>query len=123
MRIPDKPEPMEALKARFPAVLSRVWNVDAGDVDGEKRPGQCTENVFDTASGLRFIVSVDQYAAVNDNKPHLHVSVSSFRGGSAVEQEIMACKGFRRRRDAFSRAARTAFAEISGIKLPARAQS
>src|SRR5208282_2292147 len=115
--MPIEPEAMESLTPRFPASLVRVWNIDAGDVDGDNRPGLHREHVFDTASGLRFMVSRDQHHKLNDGKPYVHVSVS-FRKESEVEQVLQSCGSQLDARETYLRFVRNTFAGISGIELP-----
>ena len=101
---------MEALKARWPQAIARVWNIDADDYDVDNGPGKQREHVFDTDSGFRFIVSREKYAALNNGKPHIHVSVS-FRDDSEVGQVLKGCKSGNEAREMFLHLARDTFAE------------
>jgi len=116
-RLPDSPEPMKLLQARWPAALTKLWDIDDPAFDPNNGPGKQREHVFDTEAGFRFIASREQYTELNGGKPHLHVS-ASFREGSAVQQIVAAGKSKRDRIKRFFRAIQGAFAEISGIKLP-----
>ncbi len=95
----------------------RVWNIDADDYDVDNGPGKQREHVFDTDSGLRFIVSREKCREVNDGQPHIHVSVS-FRDDSEVGQVLKGCKSGNEAREVLFRIARGTFAEVSGLTLP-----
>ena len=82
-RVPEKPEPMEGIGARYPAALARLWDIDSPDYDVDRGPGKYREHVMDTENGLRFIVSREKYSLVNDGATYLHVSVS-FREDSEI---------------------------------------
>ena len=116
-RVPDNPESMESLQARFPAALEKLWDIDDPAYDIDRGPGKYREHVFDCENGFRFIASREKYSLVNGGVPHLHVSVS-FRDGSAIEQVVAGGRSVQDRRQRFCRAAWDTFAEISGLTLP-----
>lgn len=76
--IKPRPESTDTLRRRYPAALSRTFDVDAtrcGSAEGV--PSLCRANVFDTLDGVRLIVSVTRLA---DFGRFLHVSVSLLEG-------------------------------------------
>ena len=115
--MPDVPEPMESLQARFPAVLARLWDIDSPDYDVDRGPGKYREHVMDTENGFRFIVSREKYSLVNDGVPNLHVSVS-LREDSEIGKIVAACKSQQDARETYLRLIRDTFGELSGIELP-----
>ena len=74
-RLPNQPEPVEKLRARWPEALR--FTVDAGKIkenpDKAYIPSQHRRHVFDFDGGLRIIVSRD---ICNDDEM-LHVSASA----------------------------------------------
>lgn len=62
---------------RYPAALRTVFDTEAIQYSGAKRPGECCENVFDFADGLRLIISRDK---MPDGEILVHVSASAQHG-------------------------------------------
>ena len=90
--LPFSPEPLAALKARWPQALENVYYVSARlergeEVPADELPSRQREHVFDFPSGLRIIASRDEI----HGQVRLHVSASFFAGppaGCDVEGEI-----------------------------------
>lgn len=121
-KLEEKPEPMAALQARYPAALMKLWDIDSAEFDLNRGPGKYRENVFDTENGLRIMVSREKYAAINGGEPQIHVSVSVCADG-AVEKVLAGClrepyKPHKKARETLLRMVRNTFAEISGLTLP-----
>lgn len=55
--LPNTPEPIESLRARYPAALEHVYDQESVAYSGAVRPGECRANVFDFEDGLRLIIS------------------------------------------------------------------
>jgi hypothetical protein len=70
--LPQEPESLEKMKARFPAALAEF--VDAEEIvrNPAKAPSKNRKHVFDFADGMRLIVSTD----IIEKKVLVHVSVS-----------------------------------------------
>jgi hypothetical protein len=87
--IPFAPEPIEALKARYPAAVKDL--VDSVAVFEQRQPPPSREpaNVFDTQLGLRLIVSRDR---LPDGRIGIHVSASWERDlpAQATVESLMA---------------------------------
>lgn len=60
MKVPFAPEPIEALRDRFPLALARVYRVQAVLAQDGGQPSQLREHVFDFPHGVRMIVSIDR---------------------------------------------------------------
>jgi hypothetical protein len=70
--VPHQAESLTALRARYPAALEHVYDVEAIR-RGAVRPGEVSANVFDAEDGLRLIVSRERYP---DDETFLHFSAS-----------------------------------------------
>lgn len=112
--LPHKPEPLEALRARYPAALEVVYGLDDA-LDGTTLlPGRNRANVFDHEDGLRLIIIRTRLSA-----GHLIISVSaSFPVGSRLYEDfrVLAMTG-RHAADIYAAWARSIprrFREISG---------
>jgi hypothetical protein len=70
------PEPSEALAARYPAAIEKLWEYDRyGNCACGLRPSTEREHVFDFEDGLRMIISRDHH--VDEPEPSfIHVSAS-----------------------------------------------
>lgn len=73
--LPFKPQPIEALKARYPAALRKVFDCTKGLP--RPRPGELYSQVFDCGDGIRLIVSRDRES---ESDIYLHVSASFVEG-------------------------------------------
>lgn len=73
--VPVNPEPLDALKARFPKALEFVFDAVGIRDKGLIRPGECVANVFDFEDGIRLIVSRE---LMPDRTRVLHFSASVF---------------------------------------------
>lgn len=71
--VPTSPEPLDALRARYPRALEHLYDVIAIRDRGAIRPGEVAANVFDFEDGLRLIVSRER---MQDGEVTLHVSAS-----------------------------------------------
>lgn len=76
MALPFEPEPIATLRARYPAAVAEL--VPAAEVRAERRPAPSKDraHVFDTETGLRLIVSREQFP---DGRIGVHVSASWHR--------------------------------------------
>lgn len=86
--MPFEPEKLEALRARFPKALLRLWYVDHAPLPGEPAPYNTREHVFDFEDGLRLIISKDRDAGGeprHDIVGHIHVSASVIPGTMMLE--------------------------------------
>lgn len=70
--LPFQVEPLEVLRARFTKALERIWTMQ--DIHAGNRPGLHREYVFDFASGLRLLISNDNF--FNEDGLVIHVSAS-----------------------------------------------
>lgn len=88
------PEPLDALRARFPEALRTVHDPELIASGLQRMPGTLRSNVFDFDDGLRLIVSVDKYRRID----RLHLSASPFTGKIryAVEKQRMDANHFMR---------------------------
>ena len=59
--IPFCPEPKVKLKARFPAALEDVYNIELIRAGKITRPGIIPKHVFDFEDGMRLIISRELY--------------------------------------------------------------
>lgn len=59
--MPFQPEPIDALKARFPAALITVYEVEACESGRQQPPGLQRPHVFDFSDGVRMIVSREKH--------------------------------------------------------------
>lgn len=75
MPLPNHPEPLTALRARFALALAATIDAEAVEAGLVDRPGQQRQHVFDFLNGLRLIVSRDRHP---DGTRYLHVSASAF---------------------------------------------
>jgi hypothetical protein len=82
--IPEAPEPVEALRARYPRALEPVYDAVAIRDRGATRPGEVAANVFDFEDGMRLIINRER---MPDGELVLHVS-ASVRNGSALGGEL-----------------------------------
>lgn len=71
--LPFKSEPLEILKGRFPKALEKEWTLAEIPRD---RPGLHREHVFDFASGVRLLISRDNFYPHIHGGPVTHVSAS-----------------------------------------------
>ena len=71
MTVHWRPEPLTALRARYPAALEHVY--DAADLVLGLRPGNQPQHVFDWVDGLRLIVSRERTA---DGRTAIHFTAS-----------------------------------------------
>lgn len=71
--LPRMPQPLTALRQRYPFALEHVHDVVAIRDRGDIRPGEVAANVFDHEDGLRLIVSRER---MPDGHVVLHVSAS-----------------------------------------------
>ncbi len=81
--VPNSPEPLDALRARYAAALEHVYDVRV-ILQGGIRPGEVPANVFDALDGLRLIVSRERML---DRELLLHVS-ASFPAESRMADEF-----------------------------------
>src|SRR5579883_2486821 len=74
-RLPEQPETLESMQARFRMALSPVVDVDkcATDPAHAYFPSKYRRHVFDSAAGIRLIISRDRLA---DGEEYVHVSIS-----------------------------------------------
>lgn len=72
--MPHVPEPVEAQRARYPAAIAEVFDVESIRLGTTTTPGQLRRCVFDSPDGLRLIVSREALAGMG---VHLHVSASA----------------------------------------------
>jgi len=72
MPVPTAPEPLDALRARYPRALEYVYHADKVRAGGIG-PGEVAANVFDFEDGLRLIVSRER---LPDGRLVLHVRAS-----------------------------------------------
>lgn len=72
-RVPLNPEPIDALRRRFPAAIAEV--IAHEDIFSGRRPAPSGEpaHVFDTEDGLRLIVSMER---LQDGCVGTHISAS-----------------------------------------------
>lgn len=82
--IKHRPEKVAALAARYAKALEHVFDVEAIEFSGAKRPGEMAECVFDFEDGLRLIVSRDRFPN-GDIKTHVSASA---RVSSELYQHI-----------------------------------
>ncbi len=82
--IPNTPEPLSSLQARYPHALEHLYDVSDIVARGGIRPGECATNVFDFEDGLRLIISRQLFP---DNVEVLHVS-ASFPGECRIADEF-----------------------------------
>jgi hypothetical protein len=75
MSLPFEPQPLDKLRARFPAAVGRVFDYRSGFPAAW--PGRLRANVFGFEDGVRMIVSRDMEA---DGRVSLHVSASAEPG-------------------------------------------
>ena len=73
--LPFRPEPIEKLKARYPAALRKVFDCTKGVP--RPRPGELYSQVFDFGDGIRLIVSRDRES---ESDIYLHLSASFVEG-------------------------------------------
>lgn len=71
--VPTTPEPMAALRARYAAALTRLYDHDAVTEGEQPRPGNQPAHVFDALNGVRLIISREQ---TPDGRRGIHVSAS-----------------------------------------------
>jgi hypothetical protein len=70
--LPQEPESLEKMKARFPAALAEFVDVEEVGRNPAKAPGKNRKHVFDFADGMRLVVSTD----IIEKKVLVHISVS-----------------------------------------------
>lgn len=73
--LPFKPQPIDTLKARYPAALRKVFDCTKGVP--RPRPGELYSLVFDCEDGIRLIISRDRET---ESDVFLHVSASFVEG-------------------------------------------
>src|SRR5262245_34982336 len=79
--VPCKPEPLDALRRRYPAALARVFDGTSTDLAPVG-----AANVFDHEDGLRLVCS-----PVRDEHGIVHLLVSAaVAPGSTLEQDVSA---------------------------------
>ena len=78
--IPYRPEPLQALRKRYPKAVARVFDSLAVKANPTLRPGKSRTHVFDFQDGIRLIVSVDTGVG-------LHVS-ASFIPDTALDRRL-----------------------------------
>lgn len=71
--VQNRPESLEALKARYGRALEHIYDQAAIEHGGAIRPGEVAANVFDFEDGLRLIVSRER---MPDGDLVLHLSAS-----------------------------------------------
>ena len=92
-----QPEPIEALRKRYPAALAKVWDTEviaAGDKSFADRPGSHREHVFDFREDgeiVRLIVSVERF----QDETVLHVSQSHTGGPKFIPLSLALAKAMR----------------------------
>lgn len=74
--VPFNPQPIEVLKARFPAAIAKSYSVQHVSENPEDRPGSRPEHVFDFEDGVRLIVSRD----FHNGREVIHFSGSLMQG-------------------------------------------
>lgn len=75
-------EPVERLRARFPAALEKTHDVEAMRLGAAPRPMESRQYVFDFPDGVRLGVSIDDCGRVGRL---LHVSASATRPPRRVQ--------------------------------------
>ena len=82
-----RPEPREALRARFREALGPVYDEEEQRLGTAARPGELPRHVFDFPEGVRLIVS--RLRLAKDGRILTHFS-ASVRPGSAFERSFLA---------------------------------
>jgi hypothetical protein len=102
-----EPEPLDALRARFPDALNYLA---FNGTTSLYRVGRSRVNVFDFEDGIRLMVSREAFPPPDSARQFIHVS-ASVTPDSKAEREIRAS---REPAAAFLNRARTLFKEVSG---------
>jgi hypothetical protein len=74
--MPFAPEPIESLRARYPAALAEPCDVETSRLGTTFGPGQLRRCVFDCTDGIRLIISRD----LQESRQTLHLSASAQEG-------------------------------------------
>jgi hypothetical protein len=111
--VPTNPEPLAALRARYPRALEHLYDAVAIRDARAIRPGEVVANVFDFEDGLRLIVSREQVPGLGRV---LHVSASFLLTGELSQKldGILQAEGVTMAYMALLREARCRFLELSG---------
>lgn len=83
MGLPFKPEPLAAMRARYPEAVKDVMDYESYVLGTIQRPGQSRRHVFDHEDGLRLIFSRD---SSDKGLVFLHAS-ASIESGSRLFHE------------------------------------
>lgn len=75
--LPMQLETIEQIQARFASALDPLYHAYNEEQARKHRVGQKRKHVFDLESGLRMVVSREQYAP--HQAPNLHISFSTFK--------------------------------------------
>lgn len=67
-----KSEPLELLKARYPKAIEKVWKMP--EIATGNRPGLHREHIFDFASGVRLLISRDDFTPMDGEVVHVSAS-------------------------------------------------
>lgn len=81
MTLPWQSEPLESLRARYPAALAEVCDVESALLGLVLRPGEQRRHVLDHPDGVRLIVSRDRLPG-GRVWTHLSASLDAGRGAA-----------------------------------------
>lgn len=108
-----KPEPLEALRPRYPAAIATPYDLrKIDDLLVAGRPGTKQHHVFDFEEGIRLIVSRE---IMPDGRDSIHVSGSIHQGSEAGARMEAQCRATGTPAPAFDQVIWKAFCELSGV--------
>ena len=81
--LPFQPEPVESLRARYPAAVAEVIDIESVGLGTQVQPGRQRRHVFDFDRGVRLIVSREFFP---DGRHALHLSASPQQGTEVYER-------------------------------------
>lgn len=107
--VPVNPEPVSAMRGRYPAAVAEVTDMAAVMRGEQRRPGEKPVHVFDWVDGMRLIISRD---LTPDGRIGIHLSASACEG-SLLHTQIAERK---MDPDQFTDLVLTYWSELSGEK-------
>lgn len=117
MALPFEPQDIAQHRRRYADAVKETWVIEQAEEPLPVRPGNQRPHVFDFFSGLRLIVSRDEFTCIDPPLRGIHISAGISGPDSAIGRQGMRLaqsKGTERADRFFRRTAINAWRSISG---------